>query len=252
MAPLGIGCLFLNRLLLPRFFPFRRRVSEAWSRQADSFDAPFDDADELPTDFRHTMVAELNPALLLKCGICLALALAGWFAGLSVAWCAMGASAVLLLITGWEPRAAFRQVDWQLLLFVAGLFIVVGALRSHGASSAMLDVLRPWIGDTPEQQGWALTLLTLVGCNVFGNIPFVLVGSEWLPQWTDPRLGAMILAMASTFAGNLMITSSMANVLVRDAGTDVAHIGFREHLRYGVIITLLTTLLGTVWILAIV
>ena len=47
---------------------------------------------------------------------------------ISARWKATLIAAVLLLITGWEPRAAFRQVDWQLLLFVAGLFIVVGAL----------------------------------------------------------------------------------------------------------------------------
>lgn len=243
MAPLGIVCLGLNRLLLPRFYPWRPR--------AEAFDAPFDDADELPTDFRHTMVAQLHAGMLLRCGISLAVALVGFFAGLNVAWCALGAAALLLLLAGGEPRHAVRQVDWQLLLFVAGLFIVVGALRHHDTSHAMLDFLRPWFGDTALRQSWVLTLLTFLGCNVFGNIPFVLAASEWLPHWSEPRLAAMVLAMASTFAGNLLLTSSMANVLVRDAGAEVTRLGFVEHLRYGLVITLLTTLLGTFWLLAV-
>jgi Na+/H+ antiporter NhaD/arsenite permease-like protein len=252
MAPLGLVCLGLNRLLLPRFYSWRRSAAADWASRADSLDAPFDDADELPTGLRHTMAAQLHPGMLLRCGVSVALALAGFFAGLSVAWSALGAAALLLLLAGGEPRHAFRQVDWQLLLFVAGLFIVVGALRQHGSSGAMLELMRPWLGDTALRQSWVLTLLTFLGCNVFGNIPFVLAASEWLPHWSDPRLGAMVLAMASTFAGNLLLTSSMANVLVRDAGAEVGRLGFVEHLRYGLVITLLSTLVGTLWLLVVV
>lgn len=251
MAPLGLACLALNRVLLPRFFPLHRGVSESSRRQAEWLDAPFDDADELPTDFRHTLTSELRRPLLLQCLVSVGAALVGFFAGLSPAWSALGAASLLLLLAGWEPRAAIKQVDWQLLLYVVGLFVVVGTLRHHGASEAIFSLLRPWIGDTPFQQGWALTLLTSVGCNVVGNIPFVLVASEWMPEWIQPRTGWMVLAMASTFAGNLMLTSSMATMLVRDAGRDIATLGFVEHLRYGIVITLLTTLLGTLWLLAV-
>ncbi len=252
MAPLGLACLALNRLLLPRFYPLERRAQAAWLRQAESLEAPFDDADELPPNLRRTMATKLQTGLLVRAGICLALALIGFFVGLNVAWCALGAAALLLLIGGSDPRATLRQVDWELLLFVAGLFVIVGALRHGGASAAMLDALRPWIGETPLDQTWALALLVLVGCTIFGNIPFVLVASEWMPEWSDPRLGWMILGMASTFAGNLLLVSSMANGLVRDASADIGRLRFRDHLRYGVVITILSTLAGTLWLLAIV
>jgi len=251
MAPLGLACLALNRLLLPRFYPLERRAAAAWLRQADSLEAPFDDADELPLGLRRTMAVKLQKGLLVRASVCWMLAFIGFFAGLNVAWCALGASALLLLIGGSDPRAALRQVDWELLLFVAGLFVVVGALRHGGASSAMLEALRPWLGETPLGQSWALALLTLAGCTIFGNIPFVLVASEWMPEWSDPRLGWLILAMASTFAGNLLLVSSMANGLVRDASAEIGRLRFRDHLRYGVVITILTTLLGTLWLLAI-
>ncbi|HZM17324.1 MAG TPA: SLC13 family permease [Candidatus Krumholzibacteria bacterium] len=249
MAPLGLFCLALNRVLLPRFYPLQRRVPPAWARQADSLEAPFDDADELPHELRRTVAAQLERGLLLKCLLCLLAALIGFFAGLNVAWCALGAAAILLLLVSDDPRSTLRQVDWQLLLFVVGLFVVVGALRSRDASGAMLEALRPWLGQSPERQSWALALLTLVGSNVVGNIPFVLAASEWMPQWSDPHLGWMILAMASTFAGNLFLVSSVANGLVRDASAEISRLRFRDHMRYGVVITLLSTGIGTLWLL---
>ncbi|UCE03468.1 MAG: hypothetical protein JSW67_04560 [Candidatus Latescibacterota bacterium] len=251
MAPLGIVCLGVNRLLLPRFFPLRRAVSDTWQRQAEWLDAPFDDADELPSGLRHTLTVELRPSLLVKCLASIAAALVAFFVGINPAWSALGAAALLLLLAGWEPRAAIKRVDLQLLLYVAGLFIIVGALRQHGASQAIFDVLQAWIGDTPVRQGWTLTLLTAIGSNVVGDIPFVLVASDWMSEWVQPRTAWLILAMASTFAGNLMLTSSMATLLVRDAGRDVGRLGFVEHLRYGAVITVATLVIGTLWLLAV-
>jgi Na+/H+ antiporter NhaD/arsenite permease-like protein len=65
----------------------------------------------------------------------------------------------------------------------------------------------------------------------------------------EPRLGWELLAMASTFAGNLTLLGSVANVIVAEAGRDVGGIGFREHLRVGLPIGLVTTALGTAWLL---
>lgn len=249
MAPLGLICLTLNRLLLPRFFPLRRVASVTSTRQAQWLDAPFDDADELPGAFRRTLDVRLRRGLLLKCGVSLVAALIGFFMGFNVAWTALGAAALLLLLAGWQPRQALKRVDWQLLVFVVGLFIVVGALRHAGASAAMFEALAPWLGASAAEQAWRLTLLSAVGIHVVGNVPWVLVAAEWMPQWLDPRGAWLVLAMSATFAGNLLITSSLANVLVRDAGRDVARLGFAEHARYGIAITFATLVVGMLWLL---
>jgi len=251
MAPLGIVCLGLNRLLLPRFYPLQRRATASSARQAQWLDAPFDDADELPAGFRRTLHVTVQRGLLLKVGISLLAALTGFFVGFNVAWTALAAAALLLLLAGWEPRAALQRVDWQLLVFVAGLFIVVGGLHQAGASNAMFAALEPYLGDSASGQAWKLTLLSVLGCNLVGNIPWVLVSTEWVPHWLDPRLAWLVLAMSATFAGNLLITSSLATVLVRDAGRDVTVLTFAQHARYGVVITLLTLLIGTLWLLGV-
>ena len=250
MAPLGLVCLGLNRLLLPRFYPLRRDSTAASARQAQWLDAPFDDADELPSGFRRTLDVRLRRGLLVKCCVSLTAALVGFFAGLNVAWTALGAAALLLLVAGWQPRSALKRVDWQLLLFVVGLFIVVGGLRSVGASTVMFRALEPWLGESAASQAWRWTLLSAFGCNLVGNIPWVLVAAEWVPQWLDQRLAWFVLAMSTTFAGNLLITSSLATVLVRDAGRDVTALSFAQHARYGIVITVVTLVVGSLWLVS--
>jgi Na+/H+ antiporter NhaD/arsenite permease-like protein len=249
LAPVGLFCLLLNRLLLPLFYPLRPAPTRNDRQQAEWLETPFDDADELPADFRYTIVPAVKRPLLFKCLACFCLAVAGFFAGFNVAWTALAAATLLLCIAGWEPRQAFRHVDWPLLLFFSGLFIVVGGLRQAGVVERLFAALAPSLGSGPTQQGWILAALSVVGSNLVSNVPYVLVAGEWVRGMAQPDAGWLLLGMASTFAGNLTLIGSVANVLVVEGGRDVAEIGFGQYLRYGVVVTALTTAVGTAWVL---
>src|SRR5262245_46975016 len=54
LAPVGLVCLAVNRLLLPRFYTLWPPATASDVRQQEWLETPFDDADELPTDFRYT------------------------------------------------------------------------------------------------------------------------------------------------------------------------------------------------------
>jgi Na+/H+ antiporter NhaD/arsenite permease-like protein len=54
--------------------------------------------------------------------------------------------------------------------------------------------------------------------------------------------------MASTLAGNLTITGSVANIIVVETARPAVHIGFREYFRVGLPVTVLTLLAGSVWL----
>jgi Na+/H+ antiporter NhaD/arsenite permease-like protein len=249
MAPLGIVCLAINRILLPWFYPLRPPPLADDAERAEWLGTPFDDADELPVDFRYTLVPAVRRALLVKCLVCLGLAIAGFFAGFNIAWTALVAATLLLMVAGWEPRQAFRHVDWPLLLFFAGLFIVVGGLRQAGAVRALFAAVEPLLSGGHPREGWSLAAVTVLGSNLFSNVPWVLAVADWMPQLVAPRAAWLILAMASTFAGNLTLIGSVANVLVIEGGRDVARVGFGTYLKYGMVITAVTTILGAAWIL---
>ena len=51
--------------------------------------------------------------------------------------------------------------------------------------------------------------------------------------------------MASTFAGNLTLLGSVANVIVAEKAEPVGGLRFGEYLKIGVPVALLTTLAGT-------
>ena len=62
-------------------------------------------------------------------------------------------------------------------------------------------------------------------------------------------LGGVMLALVSTLAGNLLIVGSIANIIVVDAAArrGVA-IGWREHARIGVPVTLATLAIAAAWL----
>jgi len=82
-------------------------------------------------------------------------------------------------------------------------------------------------------------------------VPFILVVKDQMATLPDPRLGWEILAMASTFAGNLTLLGSVANIIVAESARDIGGIGFVEYLRVGLPLAVLTTLIGVLWLLLI-
>jgi Na+/H+ antiporter NhaD/arsenite permease-like protein len=70
-----------------------------------------------------------------------------------------------------------------------------------------------------------------------------------VPQFADPRQGWLLLAMASTLAGNLTITGSVANIIVVERAKPEVQITFGEYLRAGVPITLATLAFGWLWLI---
>jgi Na+/H+ antiporter NhaD/arsenite permease-like protein len=69
-----------------------------------------------------------------------------------------------------------------------------------------------------------------------------------VPRFTNPQQGWLMLSMASTLAGNLTITGSVANIIVVERARPEVRITFGEYLRAGVPITLVTLALGWVWL----
>ena len=53
--------------------------------------------------------------------------------------------------------------------------------------------------------------------------------------------------MASTLAGNLTITVSVANIIVVERAKPSVHIGFRDYVRAGLPVTLVTLGFGVLW-----
>ena len=63
-------------------------------------------------------------------------------------------------------------------------------------------------------------------------------------NFTRPELMWKVLALATTFAGNLTILGSVANIIVIESARRLVEISFWDYARYGIPVTILTTVVG--------
>lgn len=160
--------------------------------------------------------------------------------GVSLAGAAITAAALLTVVAEVPARTVLARLDWPLLLFFAGLFVIVGGVAHTGA----LELAAGWMAPALQAGGLASELVftgaTVVGSNLVSNVPYVLVAVHWVERLEDPAFGYALLAVASTLAGNLTIVGSVANVIVLELAGPRGDIGFWRFLRYGAPITIAT------------
>jgi len=149
---------------------------------------------------------------------------------------ALAGAGVLLMSRKLHSGRMLGLVDWELLVLFMGLFVVNDALQRTGlpaqivaASEAMglrLDHPAPLFG--------AAFLLS----NIVSNVPAVML---LLPVAAQQPLAGPLLALSSTFAGNLFIVGSIANIIVVDAAARRGvRIDWKRHATIGVPVTLVT------------
>jgi Na+/H+ antiporter NhaD/arsenite permease-like protein len=142
-------------------------------------------------------------------------------------------------------RGMLGMVDWHLLVLFAGLFAVNHALGLTGIPADLVARLSA-AGWWPDRLT-VLTPLALAASNTIGNVPAVVL---LLKAWVQPPEGALYgLALLSTLAGNLLLTGSLCNIIVVERAAQAGvRLGFIEHARCGVPMTLLSMAAAVLWL----
>ncbi|WP_242346819.1 ArsB/NhaD family transporter [Anaeromyxobacter terrae] len=180
---------------------------------------------------------ELDLPLLARALGATTLAVAGFLAGFPLAWTALFAAALCMAVAGRAPREALQRVDWPLLVFFAGLFVVVAGVGRSGIAARMYDLIAPALGGTAPRQALAFGGFAVVASQIVSNVPFVLLAGEWIPRLAEPRLLWLATALAATLAGNLTVLGSVANLIVLELAGSRAGIGFWRFFRIGAVVT---------------
>jgi Na+/H+ antiporter NhaD/arsenite permease-like protein len=182
----------------------------------------------------------LRKSLLVIAGLCVAFLL-----GVNVALAAYIASCVLLISRRLHSERILALIDWPLLLLFIGMFIVTGAIEMTGLSQLMFNAVSGLAhgGNAP------LAVITTILSNLISNVPTVLLFRPLITQFANPERTWLLLAAVSTFAGNLTLVGSVANLIVAEQAKKFnIHLGFGEFLKAGVIITVLTLVIAVIWI----
>ena len=241
MTPLVVIALVVFTLVLPRLFRGSFAV----------------DPDKVENVLRlNEREAIQDTRLLIKCGAVLLAVFTG-FVGHAVfhvapSVVALLGAGLLVLISGVPTKAYMSSVEWQTLLFFAGLFIMVGALVKTGVISDLANQ----IGNATEGKPLLAVMLILVVSAVLSgivdNIPYVATMSpvvlELTKTMSDPAHTHALwwaLAAGADFGGNATAIGASANVVVIGIALLAGHpISFGEFTRKGVVMTAITILVA--------
>ncbi len=226
LAPVaGLG-LVLTCALVALFFP-----GEFWTREPLRGDA-------LPA-------APANRALLWKSVFVTLAMVVFFFLGEPPAKVALLAGALLLLTRRVKANRIYQEIDWPLLLMFCGLFIVVAGAERAILTPSLLDA----VAALRLERAAILSGVTAVLSNLVSNVPAVLVLKPFLGQLADATHAWLVVAMASTLAGNFTVLGSVANlIVVQRARAQNVDIPFWTYFKVGAPLTVLTILVGVWWL----
>jgi Na+/H+ antiporter NhaD/arsenite permease-like protein len=153
----------------------------------------------------------------------------------------LGASAIYALSR--ERVEIVKMVDYSVLVFFGGMFVVTSALWSSGAVSILFTNYIPPPNPSDLAQSTAVISVASLGISqLLSNVPFVAlynfvmidngITGQHVDQW-------VMLAAASTIAGNLTILGAASNIIIIEAAVSrgVYAFTFLEFLKVGSIIT---------------
>ena len=111
------------------------------------------------------------------------------------------------------PTATLRALSWDVLLMVAGLFVLIEALQQHGVVAALGAQLQALQARWPDGAGGLTAALLALACNLFNNLPAGLLGAATLDH-----VGASSALRAAALIGidlgpNLSVSGSLATIL---------------------------------------
>jgi Na+/H+ antiporter NhaD/arsenite permease-like protein len=245
MGPAVLIVLTVLLLLLPRLFPGAFTVEP--ERVADVM--ALDESEAIR-----------NRTLLVQCGIVLALVFAGFVAHKEIhmepSLVAMTGAGFLIIISGLTRDFYLSSVEWETLLFFAGLFIMVGALVRTGVIENLAHAASHATGGNE----WLTTMLILGVSFLFSgfvnNVPYAATMTPIVAEFAESIHGHAnsgvlwwSLLLGTVLGGNLTAVGASANIVVvgiaERAGSPVSFWGFT---RRGAVITLVSFVISVAYL----
>lgn len=228
MVPVAIAALAINHGVLHAVF--RRSLRDPLPR-------------EVPAE------RVLTPRALVTLAV-IAATVVAYTSGANLTFTALTGFVALLVIHRVDPADVWARIDWSILLFFGALFVAVDAFARSPAVEWVFARAPLFDGGHGLWTYLRASFYFLVGSNAVTNVPFILIVKDEMATFPDADMAWELLAMASTFAGNLTLLGSVANVIVAEKAREDGGLGFWEYLKVGLPIAVATTLVGTIGVVA--
>jgi Na+/H+ antiporter NhaD/arsenite permease-like protein len=166
--------------------------------------------------------------------------------------------ATMLYTISKERTELIKSIDYSVLIFFAAMFVFTAGLWTSGLISEILSYFpSPVPSGSIASNNAIIAFISISFSQLLGNVPFVALynlvmidngfaGDDDVYEW-------MMLAAASTIAGNLTILGAASNIII--IGTTESRgfksFGYIEFLKIGSIVTLVNVVIYYLFILLI-
>ena len=144
-----------------------------------------------------------------------------------------------------QPVEVLRKVDWTLLIFFVGLFVVLKGVETSGLLAEMMTTFQTGSGSGLTSIP-GLTAFCAILSNLISNVPAVMLLSPFVASVGNNNLW-LALVTSSTLAGNATILGAAANVIVVETGNKMGvEVSLWQFMKAGLPITIITLLISVV------
>ena len=171
---------------------------------------------------------------------------------------AMLGAGASILVSKADQSTYLREVEWETLVFFAGLFIMVGALVEQGVIGQLAASLTAAVGDNYLTAAMVMLFGSAALSGIVDNIPYVATMSPLVLDLVGPAEGLppdkqgvwWALALGADLGGNATAVGASANVVVTGISKKNGHpISFWEFTRYGSVVAVVTLAIATPYLL---
>jgi len=165
----------------------------------------------------------------------------------------IGAS-ILLLVSRVSITEVITSVDWTTIVFFMMLFIVVGGVSELGVINFIAKSLAD-ISASPYILAVVILWISMLLSGFIDNIPYVatmipVIKSLNVALGLHNAMLVWALSLGGCFGGNLTPVGASANVvLLSIADRHGCHITWKEYLKYGTVVIILSGILSSLYLL---
>jgi arsenical pump membrane protein len=133
--------------------------------------------------------------------------------GLPTFLCGVITAAAVLVLSRQSPWPVLKEISWDVLPLVAGLFVMVEVLIRTGVIARLGEILHGAAARSVPATTWGVGIVTTIADNLANNLPVGLIagsvaGSDHLPP---SIVQAMLIGV--DLGPNLSVTGSLATIL---------------------------------------
>lgn len=245
LAPIVVIVVAALIALLPRLFPGAFAVD------------PDRVADVMSLEEKEAI---RDPRLLVTCSVVLLAVFTAFIAHaplhMEPSVVALLGAGVLIVASRLKPADYLSGVEWDTLLFFAGLFIMVGALVKTGVVKQLARVAITATGGDTLTATMIILAASVVISGIVDNVPYAAtmapVVAELVPALGDHTDSGVLwwsLALGTDFGGNLTAIGASANIVLLGIARRADNpISFWEFTRKGAVVTVVSVGLSAAYL----